>query len=347
MKFAKPEERVNAFVSSWFKAWSEAKERMGKDVDFDLWRSLILPVDEQHFASGCTSDSAGSFGTPAAHEPSVESVSNIDVNGDRALVETTLDRQHFKNWYEYDLVNVDGDWRLQKIYLHFKGADERIVKDSERSKVLSVARHDAPFAPLPKDVEPNGDRLFTPGREIERHGSSTTTELEHVGELDLASGMLAVRDFGYDVYDLPIIKRRVKPGKYPVEILRAWGRVAAVRVKFSSQPVVSWHPANDANDHHVIGVDAGNVAILDAAAFASMQARKRERLFTSVVSAPGGMKPATFVTLAKGNDCVVVESGWGDGGYPAYFGVDAKGQPAIFFVDFMMLGEENGEGYRN
>jgi hypothetical protein len=175
--------------------------------------------------------------------------------------------------------------------------------------------------------------------------------VEHVGTLELRSGVLVVRDFGYEPYDLPVIARSVKAGRYAVDIVRAFDRVAAVRVRLSDEPVAAWHPAVDSEGGHVIGVDAANVAICDAAAFAAMNARKREPLYAQVVDPDGSgryeMRPATFVALTGENDGVVVESGWGDGAYPAYFGVDASGAPAIFMVDFLVLGEEQGSGYRN
>ena len=41
MKFGKPEERVNGFVSSRFKAWSEAKERMANDFARSVVSSIL------------------------------------------------------------------------------------------------------------------------------------------------------------------------------------------------------------------------------------------------------------------------------------------------------------------
>jgi hypothetical protein len=36
----------------------------------------------------------------------------------------------------------------------------------------------------------------------------------------------------------------------------------------------------------------------------------------------------------------VVDSGWGDGGYPVYWGIDASGKPAVLLVDFRLLADE-------
>jgi hypothetical protein len=40
---------VRAYIEAWRAAWAEAKERMGDDVDFDVWRARIDAVDARFF----------------------------------------------------------------------------------------------------------------------------------------------------------------------------------------------------------------------------------------------------------------------------------------------------------
>jgi hypothetical protein len=113
-----------------------------------------------------------------------------------------------------------------------------------------------------------------------------------------------------------------------------------LRVRFSDQQVVKWHPADLGEDSgHIIGVDAGNAAIMDVSALLTLNGRDRERKFeryTYAVERPRSL----MLSLVAANDTVVVDSGWGDGGYPVYWGVDASGKPAVLLVDFRLLADE-------
>ncbi|MFT8396504.1 hypothetical protein [Propionibacterium sp.] len=53
------------------------------------------------------------------------------------------------------------------------------------------------------------------------------------------------------------------------------------------------------------------------------------------------MPSAREFPLAEGDRSVAVDSGYGDGGHPACWGVDAHGDIAQLVVDFMVLVSEN------
>jgi hypothetical protein len=46
-----------------------------------------------------------------------------------------------------------------------------------------------------------------------------------------------------------------------------------------------------------------------------------------------------MLSLVGTNDTVIADSGWGDGGYPVYWGVDENGKPVVLLVDFRLLAE--------
>jgi hypothetical protein len=132
----------------------------------------------------------------------------------------------------------------------------------------------------------------------------------------------------------------VPPGRYRVEACvvvvggnAAHERVAGVRVVFSEAAVAAWHPANIKDSGHVIGVDAGNVAIFDGGNYVGLNKRKKEDLYNEAIE----RLPMTSMTMKDAGDAVMVSSGWGDGGYPAYWGVDATGAVAVLVVDFCVL----------
>ena len=87
---------------------------------------------------------------------------------------------------------------------------------------------------------------------------------------------------------------------------------------------------------HVVGVDAGNVAISDVSALLVLTARDKERAFEKFVES--GQKPfARMLSLVNPDDVAISETGYGDGGYPVYWGVDSAGKPAVLLVDYLVL----------
>lgn len=176
-------------------------------------------------------------------------------------------------------------------------------------------------------------------REVTVRGETTTAEVSSVGTLVTSSGVLSVLDFGYDNDDARPLARSVAPGAYPVDRVTGFGRNAAVRVRFSDHDPVAWHPAAIPGSGHVFGVDAGSACIVDYVAYASMTKRAKAARYAQFVAAP---RPAAVeVSLDAGDTGIVVDSGYGDGSYPVYWGVDADGEVAQLVVDFMLLVDED------
>ena len=143
-------------------------------------------------------------------------------------------------------------------------------------------------------------------------------------------------DLGYDPGVLSPVGQRVPVGRYPAEVAIAFERNAALRVRFSDREAVAWHPADMGDGGHGVGVDAGNVAVMDIAAILTLNARDKERAFESYARAD--RRPnSRMLTLVQPNDSAIADSGWGDGRYPAYWGVDADQRPVVLVVDFLLL----------
>ncbi|MEK8225916.1 hypothetical protein NKG05_07390 [Oerskovia sp. M15] len=96
--------------------------------------------------------------------------------------------------------------------------------------------------------------------------------------------------------------------------MTAFGRNTAVRVRFSEETPVAWHPASIPGSGHVVGVDAGCVVIADYVGYSSMTRREKAAAFERfTVTAP----PATLELSLGGVDVgLAADSGYGDGSYP-------------------------------
>lgn len=186
-----------------------------------------------------------------------------------------------------------------------------------------------------------------------------------VGGLTVRSGQLIVGDVGmaFDMAE-PFV-RRVKPGQYDV-FASIWGlkgrgdspsdemgdapRGAYLCVVFSAmQPVgyefaatgdqpIDWRPSDS---YDGFGVDVGGVGILDAADLDAVRGLPESTDFielTERATSPLAEHKGTtgLVTLPTNPPLVVpfCESGWGDGSYFSYWGLDAQGEPAALIIDF-------------
>ncbi|MFK4789517.1 DUF4241 domain-containing protein [Microbacterium sp. ZW T5_56] len=346
---ASPEERVQKFMAEYEAQWRiAAPEFEIRDPEhprraFVVWGELMAATRHNHFSETSSLDLAGSFGRPAEYGPEAEEFVRVDVHGDTAYV-ITQTTSVVKSLHEYALQREGSDWRIVAIADHYGEPTAPFVDRVTIESNLATSKPDAPFTDVPPEQRLLDEvRNFTE-RDVARPDDQHTirAEVSSVGTLTTSSGALAVIDFGYDNDDARPLARRVAPGSYPIERVTAFGRNAAVRVRFSDHEPVAWHPASLPESGHVIGVDAGCVCIVDYAAYASMSRRDKAAADGTYLAAA---RPAAMTFgLPTGDVGVVVDSGYGDGSYPVYWGVDAQGDIAQLVVDFLVLvtADENG-----
>jgi hypothetical protein len=120
---------------------------------------------------------------------------------------------------------------------------------------------------------------------------------------------------------------------------RLWGllddyRAGMNQAALAAGEVASWHPAVTGRGSYLVSVDAANVGICELDSLLSLEARELDRLYQRHVA--GGERPVmTSLQMARQCDGIAVESGWGDGSYPVYWGVDAYGAPVRLVVEFL------------
>ena len=50
------------------------------------------------------------------------------------------------------------------------------------------------------------------------------------------------------------------------------------------------------------------------------------------------------MSLTNDDDCLITSSGFGDGAYPAFWGVDDSDRLVTLYIDFLVLVEEKDDG---
>jgi hypothetical protein len=176
------------------------------------------------------------------------------------------------------------------------------------------------------------------------------TEPAHVGMLRVATGNLAIHDPGYEFAPDPL-DRTVLPGIYPVDLaLRSWTAsdgtltpaaiIAAARVSIGTGAVRELRPVRspDGRRELVFGVDSGLISIFDRSLLEDLAG------IAILDAVPGSApdRPATephahIAPGPRGSSVFVCQAGMGDGGYRAWWGVDAEDETVALIMDFGLL----------
>ena len=187
-----------------------------------------------------------------------------------------------------------------------------------------------------------------------------------IGNVELTSGRIVASDPLVGL-DRPALVRSVPPGDYPVTLYEAFGRIAAASMRFAEGKPVRWElaliPGQDINslkgdEFFGYPVDAGLGCYMDADTYALIQEREKqvqaEKSTTDInyyddVLAPeleaNKDKYAMHRPISgKRGNVAIFWSGWGDGFYPVFWGLDASGRPLVLFTDFGVT--ENADGRR-
>lgn len=332
-----PHARVRAFIADWASEYDD----IAPTRSAERWAEAVRGLEERHFVPGARC--AAELPSEAEHAAGREMIIDQRVSGDSASIQT---RQTHKRFYQYELARIDGEWRIRAIRTFAKQprslkGSPPLFTDEKRASILAMASGDADLGPPLDASELDGDRAFVDGKSlIGEDGSKTRIQVKRVGMLRTSSGILGVEDFTRTDYDFPPLARKVAPGTYAVEVAIAWHSVAAVRVLLApDRATVAWHPAPAAGcgpDEYGVGVDAANVAIFDVASLVRLTKEDHERVHEELASCEEEPQ-VLLASMSEENDCVIVESGYGDGVYPCYWGVDADGVVTVLQVEFIAI----------
>ena len=180
--------------------------------------------------------------------------------------------------------------------------------------------------------------------------------VQPAGDVVLRSGHLVASD-AFIMDDEPFTLDE-PAGRYPVSVLQAGfadgeRRVAAALVRFADGDPVRWDLAHVAGQDpaalgasEIVGysVDSGTGAfsspevvaqLKDDASYAAYGKALLAAMPGKTVTDP--LTAAIEVDAASGANVVAFASGFGDGAYPSYVGVDGNGAPAVVLTDFGIL----------
>lgn len=253
----------------------------------------------------------------------------------------------FGKFHEYVVRAQDGDFKIVDIAIHYGDPAVAFVDSVAISEIERGCSVMAELPQVPKEeASLDHNRNFTDRTVRDDEGNSTQTKVSAAGTLTTTSGILSIWDFGMDNDDVRPLARSVSPGRYPVDRVTAFGRNAAVRVRFNDNLPVEWRLASRAGQSSdTVGVDAGCICIVDYAGYSAMTPRSKAEALAlfKTIERPA----AAEFSLTGTNVGFACESGWGDGSYPVYWGLDAQGQTAQLVVDFSVLVTDQDGTYRH
>ncbi|RFB87817.1 hypothetical protein B5K08_21250 [Rhizobium leguminosarum bv. trifolii] len=186
----------------------------------------------------------------------------------------------------------------------------------------------------------------------------------HMGNVELTSGRIVAAD-PLAQPDRPALARTVAPGDYPVTLYKAFGRIAAAGMRFAEGKPDHWElavlPGQDVatlKDGEVFGypVDAGLGCYMDADTLdligereAQAQAQKPDadiNYYDDVLAADLDANKGAYAlhrpVAGKRGNVAAFWSGWGDGFYPVFWGLDKDGRALVLLTDFSVV--ENADG---
>lgn len=202
----------------------------------------------------------------------------------------------------------------------------------------------------------------------------------HVGDVNLPSGKIIAAD-PFFTYDQRPFKRTVLPDKYPVyvyvtEIDEEHFRIAYAKIKFRSKDASKWVLAitdditkeemDELTDDEFFGfpVDSGLACFLDEetnatlnAKMDALQEKDPEANYYDEILADEFKAYSSKNKFSRelgdwndhrpdresDNNVIMFASGWGDGYYPAYWGLDENGETIELVIDFLINDFEDNE----
>lgn len=176
-----------------------------------------------------------------------------------------------------------------------------------------------------------------------------------IGTLDLPTGEIIACDPLVTGPEWPALARKVKPGRYPVTLYEAQGRVGLAVLRLAPGKPSRWEmavlPGQDVStlkEGEIFGypVDAGLGSFMDKTAMALLTQAQTglgsdKNYYDDVLAAEFQPNADRFVMHqpVAGNPLNVAMfwSGWGDGFYASYWGLDAQGEPLVLMTDFGVI----------
>jgi len=114
-----PETLVKSFQADYF-SWNNYAIKVGSvhepikamELAEESYKKLLSKYTRPDFKGEPIA-----YSSDPAHDPQKEKTISTMINGDNAIVRTELPKPYYTPIYEYHLVNVQGRWYLNQVYL--------------------------------------------------------------------------------------------------------------------------------------------------------------------------------------------------------------------------------------
>ncbi|RWC42086.1 MAG: DUF4241 domain-containing protein [Mesorhizobium sp.] len=171
-----------------------------------------------------------------------------------------------------------------------------------------------------------------------------------IGDLELPTGEIIACDPLITGLGRPAFSRKVEPGRYPVMLLQAQGRIAAAVLRFGSGLPARWELATFASDRPPVYeseflefiVDDAVASFMDKSVLTLMS--DQEELDEYLADVACSLDRFGIDNPIAGNplNVAMFDTGFGDGGYRSFWGLNTAGEPLVLMTDFEVL--ENADG---
>ncbi len=315
-------ELVEAFIADFHAAW----KRSGRpDGSFEEWDAELAELASAYFVQDARLGDEGALSSNPSHDPDDEGVTGVVVTGDTASVRTAQLSSQSELYYDYRLARVAGAWRIERLLMTIHPPTAPVVDPARHAELLAEVTTETVVSHPPDGSGTDLAALFEPPFSVAGLGSITT------------SGVITVHDFGWVDFDLAPFEQRVPPGTYRVSVARrADGTNTALRVQFAGVPASRWIEAERVGFDNIISVDAGKVALLDFETMPPCRKGWLEELYQDRIAADRWPSGTVFSVSGEVDDAAFVTSGYGDGAYPAYWGLSSDGTITDLVVDFLV-----------
>ncbi len=210
--------------------------------------------------------------------------------------------------------------------------------------VLDIVRNTAASGPEYCDLPQGLAELLEVPRIVSTVYHEVQSRISTLAEtLDLPSGWMVCDDPGSWRSEAPTFFQPVPPGKYQLRMVEAGhDLVAMVLLIQPEKQVVRYARAfrkfledGRENDSDRIGVDSGQIGFADAESLYGMSMYEREQMCLRAHEEGKNQEPGSRIQsmpMKNGLDAIVFSTD-GDGGFPAYWGLDANDRPVRLVIE--------------
>lgn len=228
-------------------------------------------------------------------------------------------------------------------------------KADQRAAVKAVKRESVQEPP-PMLNHPIFNEAFTQGFQLNTNEGRFVFQVQRLGMFKITSGSIVACDPFICDHAEPFAKQ-TPVGEFPIYLALAKTqngdeRVALAKISFAEKPISKWElalikgqdPASLKKGHFFgYGVDSGTGSFMDAAAWKEYETRMKTEnekfsdfLIAEMEKTYSHTRSWLVMNFPSGT-AALFSTGYGDGGYPTYWGYDSEGKLVAAITDFNVV----------